>query len=512
MSKKLFFLALPIGLAFLLTGCHTFRRACHKKKFCSYQSLAGKAEINPVDKKGPSGTVTFQSAGKRKVAVTAVITGLPSNKQFGFHVHEWGHCGNKALMAGGHFNPWKSKHGGHKGKSRHLGDLGNLSSNERGEAFHNITVHGKAKKFFGRSVVIHAQKDDLTTQPTGNSGKRIACGVIAAAPVLTDKIRDKVKVKAVPYFKPQPKGMKQKSAALKGIQITFVEKGSVFDQMGFRKGDILKKIDGKPVAQDPRILKELENKKDFGNNKKSSQGNNFFLIINTQIIKKIGHKKDSGVKALIERDGKEMEHEYRLPSGTISANTLFTNKSSAAPVTGSAKTSTGSAKTVASKAVIPAAGQKAAKKPTAASAGKKAAKKPTAAAADKKATKKPTAAAADKKATKKPTPAAAADKKATKKPTPAAAGQKAAKKPTAAAADKKAAKKPTPAAAGKKAAKKPTAAAADKKAAKKPTAASADKAATKTATPAPADKAATKTATPAPATKQPSSGGETGKK
>ena len=181
MSKKMFFLS--VGLIFFLAGCHSVRRGLYKRKCCGYgKSFAGKAEIKPVAGQGPSGTAIFQKAGRHKVKVTAKVTGLPPNRQFGFHVHEWGNCGNKALMAGGHFNPWKGKHGGVKGRRRHLGDLGNLASSEKGEALYKAVIHGKVKKFLGRAVVIHAGKDDLKTPPSGNSGARAACGVIVAAP------------------------------------------------------------------------------------------------------------------------------------------------------------------------------------------------------------------------------------------------------------------------------------------------------------------------------------------
>ena len=95
-----------------------------------------------------------------KVRVRAEVKGLKPKQKFGFHVHEFGSCANKALMAGGHFNPYDKKHGA-PGKESHLGDLGNLISDSKGEAVYSSIIKGRVKKFLGRSVVVHAQPDDF---------------------------------------------------------------------------------------------------------------------------------------------------------------------------------------------------------------------------------------------------------------------------------------------------------------------------------------------------------------
>ena len=140
--------------------------------------MAGVAVVKDFDGKKIEGLVSFERGEKWEVKVKAEVKGLEPNKKFGFHVHEFGTCDNKGLMAGGHLNPWKSRHGGPKDKHRHLGDLGNLESNEKGEAVYSKTIKGKAKMFLGRSVIIHAKTDDLKTQQS--AGKRIACGIIGA--------------------------------------------------------------------------------------------------------------------------------------------------------------------------------------------------------------------------------------------------------------------------------------------------------------------------------------------
>ena len=172
--KKLFFLSLPL---LLLTGCHSLK---YGKKCCKlWRSSAGHAAVKPVNKGDKlSGEVHFESLDKKKVQVKALVTGLKPNQNFGFHIHEFGDCGNKALQAGGHFNPWNHKHGGPEDVKKHLGDMGNLKSDKDGKAVYNVTLHGPLKAFLGRSVVIHEKADDLKSQPTGNSGGRIGCGII----------------------------------------------------------------------------------------------------------------------------------------------------------------------------------------------------------------------------------------------------------------------------------------------------------------------------------------------
>ena len=152
-----------------------------KKSCCGQGSTAGFSSVKSLDKGKITGSVFFERTGRYEVKVTANIKGLAPNKKFGFHVHEFGTCENKGLLAGGHLNPWGEKHAGPQDKNKHLGDLGNLKSDQLGTAVYSISVKGKLDKFMGRSVIIHAEADDMKSQPTGNSGDRIACGVITAS-------------------------------------------------------------------------------------------------------------------------------------------------------------------------------------------------------------------------------------------------------------------------------------------------------------------------------------------
>ena len=175
--KNLFFVSLSL---FVLIGCHSLYKGKYVKKCCKlWYSAAGHAAITPVNKQSKlSGEVHFESLDRKQVQINVLVTGLKPDQNFGFHIHEFGDCGNKALQAGGHFNPWKHKHGGPKDVEKHLGDMGNLKSDKEGNAVYSTVFHGPLKAFLGRSVIIHEKADDLKTQPTGNSGSRMGCGVI----------------------------------------------------------------------------------------------------------------------------------------------------------------------------------------------------------------------------------------------------------------------------------------------------------------------------------------------
>jgi superoxide dismutase, Cu-Zn family len=130
-----------------------------------------------------SGTVTFTKSGD-DVQVVADIQGLKPGKH-GFHLHEKGDCSAAdAASAGAHFNPTKRHHGGPMTAEHHTGDFGNIEADASGKA--HIDWKGKmqlsgADSIIGKSVVVHEKEDDLKTDPSGNSGARIACGVIEAA-------------------------------------------------------------------------------------------------------------------------------------------------------------------------------------------------------------------------------------------------------------------------------------------------------------------------------------------
>ena len=121
------------------------------------------------------------------VQVTAEITGLSPEGVHGFHIHEKGDCSSPdGKSAGGHFNPANVEHGGPDGHPSHIGDLGNLTADAEGKAGLTLVKAGATlgngpNNIVGRGLIVHAQADDLKSQPTGAAGGRIACGVIEAA-------------------------------------------------------------------------------------------------------------------------------------------------------------------------------------------------------------------------------------------------------------------------------------------------------------------------------------------
>ncbi len=162
------------------------------KKCCGFTKISGKASLTPLQTGGPKGFVTFErvSSKRGQVRVKAEVTNLKANQKFGFHVHEFGDCSDKALKVGGHlsFNHHKhhkhkkpSQHGGPLSPNKNLGDLGNLSSDSKGKASYDQVLKGRLKMFLGRSVIIQNKKDNVKTQTTGNSGAKIACGIIGAS-------------------------------------------------------------------------------------------------------------------------------------------------------------------------------------------------------------------------------------------------------------------------------------------------------------------------------------------
>lgn len=144
---------------------------------------AAVAELAPTPGNSVTGTVRFAQKGDLVVA-EADVTGLTPNSTHGFHIHEIGDCSAPdASSAGGHFDPSASPHGGAEGEVRHGGDLGNLTADMNGHARASVEVAGISiddgpDRILGRAIVVHASPDDLRSQPAGNSGARIACGVI----------------------------------------------------------------------------------------------------------------------------------------------------------------------------------------------------------------------------------------------------------------------------------------------------------------------------------------------
>jgi superoxide dismutase, Cu-Zn family len=177
------FQASLIWLIFLSFGGFIARAQTPEEKLSA--PLKAVAVLHPTAGNKVSGTVTFTEVADG-VQVQAEITGLtPGNH--GFHVHEFGDCSAAdASSAGAHFNPTNKPHAGPDAAERHVGDMGNFEADASGKGKleyvdHHISLTNDQQSVIGRSVVVHAKADDLKSQPAGDSGARVACGVIGRA-------------------------------------------------------------------------------------------------------------------------------------------------------------------------------------------------------------------------------------------------------------------------------------------------------------------------------------------
>ena len=141
--------------------------------------------LAPTKDSKVSGTLTL-SQEPGGVGITGTVGNLEPGSKHGFHVHEKGDCSAPdAASAGGHFNPSMGEHGnpGAAG-GHHLGDIPNLEADSAGTAQVKMTVAGATLRdggpndLIGKGVIVHAMPDDYMTQPSGNSGGRVACGGI----------------------------------------------------------------------------------------------------------------------------------------------------------------------------------------------------------------------------------------------------------------------------------------------------------------------------------------------
>ena len=143
------------------------------------------AQLQPTKGSKTFGEATFEQVGSR-VRVIVFVQGLKPDQEHGMHIHEVGDCSSgDGMSTKGHFNPFGKPHGHPGGAERHAGDLPSLKANKDGRArvdveIDVITLTGGPGNIIGRGLIVHADPDDFRTQPTGNAGARLACGVIQA--------------------------------------------------------------------------------------------------------------------------------------------------------------------------------------------------------------------------------------------------------------------------------------------------------------------------------------------
>jgi Cu-Zn family superoxide dismutase len=141
------------------------------------------AQLQPTKGNKTFGEATFEQVGN-KVRVVVLVQGLKPDQEHGLHIHEAGDCSSgDGMSAKGHFNPFGKPHGHPGSGERHAGDLPSLKANKAGRAKVDvevdvITMTAGPASVIGRGLIVHADPDDYRTQPTGNAGARLACGVI----------------------------------------------------------------------------------------------------------------------------------------------------------------------------------------------------------------------------------------------------------------------------------------------------------------------------------------------
>ena len=192
--RRLFGLCFPLVLSSVLSGCYGERSErggaeAEAAKAPVHETTEAVADIQAKSGSQVTGQATFTKQGDGRITVHVSIQNAPPGTHAA-HIHELGDCGSEdGKSAGGHWNPMGVAHGLWGQPPFHLGDLGNIVVGENGNG--NLTLTspnagfwsmdtGAANDVIGKAIIIHSDADDFMTQPTGNAGGRIGCGVIKA--------------------------------------------------------------------------------------------------------------------------------------------------------------------------------------------------------------------------------------------------------------------------------------------------------------------------------------------
>ncbi len=183
---------LSFAILLLISGCETMQQepeARGERHAIATIKPSAAAATQPSNN-DVTGKITFAEEGDHGVKVVIDLKGLTPDTKHGFHIHEKGDLSAPDLSsAGAHYNPTGMHHGGAPPREgemttmqRHAGDLGNVTADGHGNVHVEVilpgcSLHGD-NSLLGRSVIVHAKEDDLKTDPSGNSGGRIAGGVI----------------------------------------------------------------------------------------------------------------------------------------------------------------------------------------------------------------------------------------------------------------------------------------------------------------------------------------------
>ncbi len=166
----------------MLTACQFHQRPT------IFDDPSAMAVLSPTSGSSAHGVVTFVRKGDGTTLVTANLSGFKPDSLHGMHIHERGDCSARdASSAGDHFNPTGSAHGAPESAQHHAGDLGNVEANHAGQVYEIFEVPDGAfgtgeDSIIGRGLIVHAERDDFSSQPAGNAGARLACGMITRNP------------------------------------------------------------------------------------------------------------------------------------------------------------------------------------------------------------------------------------------------------------------------------------------------------------------------------------------
>lgn len=177
----LFYYSILLICTGLLTSCNTRNQS---NSGVNDEKATAIADLEPASGSNVSGTATFtEENGKVRfeLSIQNISPGVHA-----VHLHEKGDCSAAdASSAGGHWNPTMKPHGKRESHgSYHKGDVGNMEVGEDGKGTLNLLVEGwtvggaDSTNVVGKSVIIHEKEDDFTSQPAGNAGSRISCGLI----------------------------------------------------------------------------------------------------------------------------------------------------------------------------------------------------------------------------------------------------------------------------------------------------------------------------------------------
>lgn len=150
------------------------------------KQVAG-ATLNSTASSAAIGTAKFYSAADGKIKMDLELN-FPekADSTVAVHFHEHGDCGNMGENTHGHWNPTNEAHGKWDSDAYHSGDIGNIKLDGKGHATLSVTTDRWSispdvpSNIIGRGIIVHGGTDDYKTQPTGNSGPRVGCGVIEA--------------------------------------------------------------------------------------------------------------------------------------------------------------------------------------------------------------------------------------------------------------------------------------------------------------------------------------------